>query len=126
MKNSEFQFKNPRVEKLEFIVNEDSKEKNKLESHIDVESKVIDEKNAIVKLDITIGDKEQFLFYLNLKISSQFYWEGIPEDQVGKFLSVNAPALLISYARPIIANMTLQAGFRPFNLPFINFTKEED
>lgn len=40
-----------------------------------------------------------------------------------KMLKVNGGAVLLSYFRPIIVTLTMQAGVRPLNLPFVNFTK---
>lgn len=40
-------------------------------------------------------------------------------------LQINAPAMLLSYARPIVSLITVQAGMKPLNFPFLNFTKSE-
>ena len=42
-----------------------------------------------------------------------------------KLSKVNAPALLLSYARPIISSVTNQAGMKPLNLPFVNFINQQ-
>lgn len=36
-------------------------------------------------------------------------------------LKCNAPALLLSYMRPIVANITNVSKFPVYNLPFVNF-----
>ncbi|CEQ18981.1 protein-export chaperone SecB [Paraclostridium sordellii] len=125
MKESKFQFTNPKLDKLTFSNNENYKEEKdkKLHSSIKVNKQIIDDKNAIVKLIIEIGDKEDFIFYINMEMSAKFNWKDINENEVNSFLEVNAPALLLSYARPIIANVTMQSGLSPINLPFMNFTK---
>lgn len=41
-------------------------------------------------------------------------------------LKINAPILLLSNVRPIIALMTSQLGFKPFYIPFMNFTDSDD
>ncbi len=125
MKESKFQFINPKLDKLIFSNNENYKEREdkKLHSSIKVNNQIIDDKNAIVKLTIEIGGKEDFIFYINMEMSVKFNWKDINENEIDAFLEVNAPALLLSYARPIIANVTMQAGLPPINLPFMNFTK---
>ncbi len=48
-----------------------------------------------------------------------------PIDEVFKnsdFPIVNAPAIAYPYLRAFIANLTLNAGYEPVNLPSINFT----
>lgn len=125
MKESKFQFTNPKLDKIIFNINEEYTEKldKKLNYSIKVKRKGIDNKNAIVKLIIEIGDNKNSRFYLNLDISAKFNWNDIDDQQIDSFLEVNAPALLLSYARPIVANITMQAGLSPMNLPFMNFVK---
>lgn len=41
-------------------------------------------------------------------------------------MNVNAPALLYSYIRPVIAEMTGNSMFPRYNLPFMNFTNDEE
>ena len=125
MKESKFQFTNPKLDKIIFNINEEYTEKidNKLSYSMKVERQGIDNNNAIVKLIIEIGNNENSRFYLNLEISAKFKWNDIDDEQIDSFLEVNAPALLLSYARPIVANITMQAGLSPMNLPFMNFVK---
>ena len=49
-------------------------------------------------------------------------WNSELEDsKVNSFLNQNAPALLLSYARPIISMITNASRFPAYNIPFINF-----
>lgn len=48
----------------------------------------------------------------------------IPGIDFDNLLQINAPTLLLSYARPIISSITAQAGMKPLNLPFFNFIKQ--
>lgn len=41
-------------------------------------------------------------------------------ETVGECLNVNAPALLLSYMRPIVANITSSSIFPAYHLPFVN------
>ena len=54
-------------------------------------------------------------------MASDFKWEDLDEKTVDSMLNLNAPALLLSYMRPIVANITNSSKFPTYNLPFINF-----
>ena len=47
------------------------------------------------------------------------------EEQQEKLLTQNAPALLLSYMRPLVASATAASPYPAYHLPFIDFTKEE-
>lgn len=67
----------------------------------------------IVNLEFSVNeDFDEAKFKTEQKTSPEFF---------AKLLNANAPALLMSYARPIIAVVTARAGFPSFNIPFINF-----
>ena len=80
---------------------------------------------AVVELEIKIGeDSSEFPFFINLIIGAHFKLDGeIQGISFDKLLEINAPTVLLSYARPIISLITTQAGMKPLNLPFLNFTK---
>lgn len=87
-----------------------------------------DECIALVDLHIELGsgDSENPPFYLSLSIVAEFYWEeGCDEDTVNALLKQNASALLLSYARPVISNITSNS-IMPYDIPFIDFTKNEN
>ena len=135
MKKSEFQFKNPTLLKLDYKVNfEGIKEDFEVEIKNRMDVEIISNEDDIsspcaVKLSISINPekKEDDLFNLDLDIVAFFEWDEsiISSENAQKFLDVNAPALLLSYARPIIANITQQSGLPPYNIPFMNFTGNE-
>lgn len=128
MKRSKFQFQNPRISS--FIINENEDfDKDKFEgfsisTNLDIQ--VIEaDKEAKVSLTINIGDKiDQYPFFMIVKTYSLFKNDGA--DNFNELLKVNAPALLLSNVRPIIALMTSQLGFKPFYIPFMNFTNTND
>lgn len=130
MKTSKFQFSNPKVIKLFFQPNEDYKpiKKNKLTTKSEISKHIIEDNKAIVILSLEIGEdiKEQ-PFYISIDMSAVFTYNGDASDiEFDKLLSINAPAMLLSYTRPIISLITSQAGFPALNVPFVNFTDEED
>lgn len=110
-------------------MNEDYKKKHGVTTGLDIaiNSNInkINEKEAIVELEVEVGEKSNlFPFYLCLNIGSNFKLdEDIDGTNFDNLLNINAPTLLLSYARPIISSVTTQAGMKPLNLPFFNFTK---
>ena len=42
---------------------------------------------------------------------------------INKLLNQNAPSLLLSYLRPVIAQVTMASPYGAYNIPFIDFTK---
>lgn len=131
MVKSDFKFSNPRLIKMEFEkkVNSDDYEKISTENvnislncHVNKEN----EKEAFVVLEITIGEKQDELpFFIHLLIGAGFKLDKqIQETDFDSLLQINAPTLLLSYARPIVSSITAQAGMKPLNLPFFNFTKQ--
>ena len=58
-----------------------------------------------------------------MTIGAKFLWDDVyDEETLRDLLSKNAPALLLGYARPIIANMTSAGPMAAYHLPFYNFT----
>lgn len=128
MKHSPFQFTNPKVKNIEFHVNDDfDKESfdgfninNNIEKYIIEEGKI-----AIVALETSIGvDQEGAPFYIKVKIVARFKGEDMSLDKFNQCLDTNAPAALLSYVRPIVANLTVQSGFPALNIPFMNFVED--
>ena len=129
MKPSDFQFSDPRIEKIDFRIGKNKKEQN-LPIGIEVQTKVNNKQsNAIVRLFLTVGeiDSENEVitpFYFNGTILADFRWQGNFDDEsIENMLRINGGTVLLSYIRPILATITMQAGIKPLNLPFINFMK---
>lgn len=129
MIKSDFMFSNPKLTKLNFFVNNgyNNESKNNVPTNLAISPFVnkLNNQEAIVELKIEIGEKsESYPFFLSLTIGAKFKSsDKIDEKDFDKFLNVNASALLLSYARPIVSSTTCQAGMKAVNLPFINFTK---
>lgn len=127
MKESFFQFSNPELINIEFCGNEEfNKELFKgfsIDNHVAIS--ILDEdanNKAQVSLNIIIGKKsEDYPFYLSVTMSAEFICEKTESDNFYKLLETNAPALLLSYARPIVSMITSQSGFPTLNIPFMNF-----
>ena len=128
MKKSKFQFQNPRISS--FLINENKDFDNEnfggfsISTNMDIQ-KIEDNKEAKVSLTIKIGDNnDQYPFFMIVETYSLFKNDGA--DNFNELLKVNAPALLLSNVRPIIALMTSQLGFKPLYMPFMNFTSSND
>ena len=133
MKNSSFQFKAPVLSHLEFMLNSEFNREEK--SHFKNEFQIGYKKNddgyeAIVELSITIGatpESQNQPYTVKLVIGSVFRWnDDYPTKMVENLLTINAPALLVSYARPIVASITNSSGCSSYNIPFIDFTDKTE
>lgn len=126
MKESVFQFTNPELVNIEFFGNQDFNEELFegiiIDNHVSIS--IIDEDNneAHVTLNLIVGDKtEKSPFYLSVTMSADFMYEEENKEKFHQLLETNAPALLLSYARPIVSMITAQSGYPTLNLPFMNF-----
>lgn len=137
MKQSQFKFSNPYLEAFKFIENEEFKEEDFKGLKVDNEviqknisyDNNLGEHSALVELFITIGSVDSDSpFYIKSKMVSEFTYKGAFEDidEFNKYLKVNAPALLLSYSRPIISLVTSQTKFPTLNIPFMNFVDDSD
>lgn len=128
MQKSSFQFSNPHVEKIDLRINETPISSDNLPISMEIKSEIDSEKKeSVTKLNIIVGeldDNDALLnsIYFNGIISANFKWDENIKDPE-KLLRVNGGAVLLSYFRPILATLTMQAGVKPLNLPFVNFTK---
>ena len=129
MDRSKFQFTNPELEEVEFCVNKEF-DKQKFESiamSSNTEIKKIAEDNAIVSLTLEVGkDAINQPFSILVKMSAKFVWDTSLDDEfVDNLLQTNAPAVLLSYIRPLVANMTSSSRYPVLNLPFVNFSEKK-
>lgn len=130
MDKSKFQFSNPVIENISFNKNSSYDGKPidfqyRIGNSIRVQ-KSQSEDIAKVYLDLKIGnDTDKCPFELTITMSAKFKWkENVEGKQLESLLSKNAPALLLSYLRPVVSLLLSQAGFPNFNIPFADFTGE--
>ena len=128
---SSFQFTNPVLLKLDFQVNEDFSSSDELSLPIQFQVQKTQndpaENTATVKLFVTVGEKNsQMPYYIDAIMCANFKWEPEKYDpkNLENLLQKNAPALLLSYIRPIIANITNVSPYTVTNLAFFDFTKK--
>lgn len=127
MTESKFQFVNPYVKELSFTENKEFQIGEKIQISFDfkTEHEKKDEKGH-VELQVSTSEKSiNSPFAINIRMASDFRWDKqLPDDAVDSFLQTNAPALLLGYIRPLIAGITNASRFPAYNIPFIDFTKE--
>ena len=128
MDRSKFQFSDPQLEQIQFLVNQDFDEEKfdgiTLNSKTNV--KAMENNEAKVSLTITVGNNKEEPFYWLITMSAVFSWDaGMDKELIKQLLRTNAPAALLSYIRPFIANMTMNTQYPAFNLPFLDFTKNQ-
>ena len=132
MEASQFQFSNPILIDSIFKINEEYEGEdinyNDIPVSFDIEV-MKHEKNpeALVQLKVEVGEKgDKYPFYALATEGAHFRWNSDEIQNPNIFLEQNAPALLLSYLRPIIANLTAASICDAYNLPFINFSKREE
>lgn len=137
MEKSKFQFTNPILTHLEFELHEDFINVGKLDMKIDISSahrRIQHDDNtlsnsAIVAVTVCVGSKDNRTpFYIQADEEATFRWDEqkFSEKEIDTLLHENAVALLISYVRPIIANVTASSLYPGYNLPFINLVRAKN
>lgn len=133
MKQSNFQFSSPIIKKLslDFTKKFDKDKELSINNTFNISiSRHETENIAIVELNIVLNEDEKECnapFSLNMVISSSFRWDDVyDEETLNSLLSINAPALLLSNARPIIATLTGNGQYPPYYIPFYNFAGNDD
>ena len=130
MRKCGFQFQQPCLENIEFKLNlefEPEESGFEMENSFTVEVDKNSENNmARVALTLNLNkNNNKAPFELTIKMASEFKWEKPDEEVAEELLKCNAPALLLSYMRPIVANIINSSGLPVYNLPFVDFTKDE-
>lgn len=127
---SSFQFSNPVLISSHFEMKRMAKEDEAVNVHLARSINRDDESGNKATVNLTIrlnrADDEDACFFAELTMQSVFIWEkNLEEEMVEKLLKQNAISLLVSYARPIIAQLTSASPVPVYNLPFLNLTDME-
>lgn len=128
MKNSNFQFKNPKLVDIQFKINRNFQNNKEgididLQANVDI-NKFNDRSEAIVELTLIIGNEDSSNpFYIRATECAVFRWDECVGERVDKLLEQNAPAILLGYLRPTIAMITAASPFETYNIPLINFSE---
>lgn len=110
---SAFQFTNPALSALEFWINKNfnGEKDTKIQIRMNMSVKVAKKENlneAIVELNVEIGEKNDDIpFYIKAIEGANFRWnDELDDNMIDRLLNQNAPSLLLSYLRPIVAQVT--------------------
>lgn len=128
-RQSEFQFTNPLLTKLHFSINREYRNSpDEEEIEIPVEVKVLKPdavdckgRTAFVLLAVSVGGPD-FPYHVFVEMGANFRWdESVDTEMAEALLSRNAPALLLGYIRPYIAQITEASPIGAIHIPFMNF-----
>lgn len=125
MKNEKslFQFTNPYLVRIIFeeTVNFDGDTDEDMTLITETDIKITGEQSALVTL-LFRNDGNNLPFKVEIVMRSEFTWKDlkIGDEMLKKLLSVNAPALILSYIRPLVAMLTSNSRFPALNIPFID------
>lgn len=119
MEKSQFQFDGFKIKKSLIDINNN----NDLDLSIQFNpSGILDKKAStfILNLGVVIKDSDK----LNIEISSEsfFNYSNIPDEKLGNFLYLNAPAIMFPYLRAYISSITALSGINPITLPTLNLS----
>ena len=76
---------------------------------------------VVLKVEITARANEGTAFQMELLYAGLFALRNIPDEQLNPFLLAEAPRILFPFARRIISEATIDAGFPPLLLDPIDF-----
>lgn len=126
MRTSNFQFSDPSLVEFIFKLNPefepDENGETAIKTEFDVRVHKEDNlKEAFVELEVKIGsEKSEVPFFIKAVEGAQFRWK-MDDGRIDSFLNINAPSLLLSYLRPLIAAITAASPYNAYNIPFMNF-----
>ena len=132
MKESVFQFTNPALTQMEFLINDGfDSEKKSVKMRVTLNVNILPDNNnnnAKVSLTCELGEQnKESPFWLKVVEQANFKWnKDINETTKKKLLNQNAPALLLLYLRPIVSQITASSMYGAYNIPFCDFTIDND
>lgn len=129
---SKFRIIMPKLKKLEYEFNNEYEKKDSIKFKIQTETKILKKAdNAIVSLKLQVFDKNiyelnEVPFYICIVMFSEFEWDdNVDEKIIPTLLESNAPAVILSYIRPFISNLTTGSGYPPLIIPLLNFKENK-
>ncbi|MDP8314887.1 MAG: protein-export chaperone SecB [Candidatus Celaenobacter antarcticus] len=127
MEKSKFEFLGFRISKFDIIINDDYllKEETYL---INVDKNIKIDKNdktfAEISLNIMISSESKNI-QINLLIKGAFKSiSTMDEELFNRMCEINAPAVLLPYARAYLSSCTVLAGIPPINIPLMNLSRQ--
>ena len=131
LKESVFKFSNPWLKELSYKENDSFDIEKDFEGFDGIKAEVKcsnyeSKTEAEVSLKLTIGDlSSDNPFCIVVEMAADFSWDEDMGIEPKYLLEKNAPTLLLSYIRPIVANTTSSSKYPTFHIPFMNFDESE-
>lgn len=125
LKKSKFKFERPILKRFLFNENKNFEEKEELKIEIELEKRIEKkDKNGEVSIIFKTVNSNEIPFFIEVEINSKFMWDdGLTEEEIKNALEINAPSLLISYVRPLVALVTGNSKYPSWNIPFLDMRK---
>ena len=123
LKESKFKFEKPILKRFSFNENEAFEKKEELKIEIELEK----EKTGGVSVILKTVNSNEIPFFIEIEMYSKFIWEEeLTEEEIINALEINAPSLLISYIRPLVALVTGSSKYPAWNIPFLDMRKTKE
>jgi preprotein translocase subunit secB len=128
LKESKFKFERPILKRFSFNENGNFEERKELKIEIELEKRIEkEEKNGEVSVIFKTVNSNKIPFFIEIEMYSKFIWEeGLTEQEIKNALEINAPSLLVSYVRPLIALITGNSKYPSWNIPFLDMRKTSE
>ena len=128
LKESKFKFEKPILKRFSFNENEAFEKKEELKIEIELEKEI--ERKEItggVSVILKTVNSNEIPFFIEIEMYSKFIWEEeLTEEEIINALEINAPSLLISYIRPLVALVTGSSKYPAWNIPFLDMRKTKE
>ena len=127
MKQSFVQFKKPIITNLFYALKDDFNAESIGQKQTEVETDVRvewDENAPIASVSLSLNfTGECFPFLMQISMLTVVEWAEVGDVKTAEaILNNNIPALLLSYIRPIISQLTSNSPYGSFDVPFFDFT----
>ena len=128
LKESKFKFEKPILKRFSFNENEAFEKKEELKIEIELENKIErKEKTGGVSVILKTVNSNEIPFFIEIEMYSKFIWEEeLTKEEIINALEINAPSLLISYIRPLVALVTGSSKYPAWNIPFLDMRKTKE
>ena len=122
LKESKFKFEKPILKRFSFNENEAFEKKEELKIEIELEKKT-----GGVSVILKTVNSNEIPFFIEIEMYSKFIWEEeLTKEEIINALEINAPSLLISYIRPLVALVTGSSKYPAWNIPFLDMRKTKE
>ena len=127
LKESKFKFEKPILKRFSFNENEAFEKKEELKIEIELEKEIERKETGGVSVILKTVNSNEIPFFIEIEMYSKFIWEEeLTKEEIINALEINAPSLLISYIRPLVALVTGSSKYPAWNIPFLDMRKTKE